>query len=139
MRTPVRDHTTKVDTVIAFHLGSVSLFRPEPSFTVHHRIALLAVCLAFALNAVAQQPLRTVPAEVKRGRMSHAQDMDVLLDGSRVRLAPGVLIRDTGNRFVLPVDLPPNAVVGYLTNLQGQIDRVWILTPEEAARPAPRR
>jgi hypothetical protein len=105
---------------------------------VRVRLALLVAAFAFALNtsysAFAQQPLRTIPAEAKRGRITHIQAMDVTVDGRRVRLAPGVLIRDANNRFVLPAEIPADAAVGYLTNLEGQIDRVWILTPAEAAR-----
>ena len=103
-------------------------------------LAFSASALAFSLSfsALAQQPLRTIPAEAKRARIEHVQSMDVLVDGRRSRLAPGVLIRDASNRFVLPAELPAGATVGYLTNLEGQIDRIWILTPEEAARPARR-
>jgi hypothetical protein len=101
-------------------------------------IAFALAALVFAATAFAQQPLRTIPLDAKRGRMTHIQAMDVQLDGRPTRLAPGVIIRDAGNRIILPTTLPSDAPVGYLVDFQGQIDRVWILTPEEAARPARR-
>lgn len=94
---------------------------------------LLLICLC-ALCAAAQAQLRAIPGEAKRGEIRHVQDMIVSIDGARQRLAPGAQIRDPDNRIVLPAALPAGAPVRYLVDAQGQVHRVWILTPAEAAK-----
>jgi hypothetical protein len=37
--------------------------------------------------------------------------------------------------IVLPTALPPDSLVKYQLNEAGQVHRVWILTPQEAAQP----
>ncbi len=66
--------------------------------------------------------------------MRHEQDMIVRIDGRIARLAPGAQIRDIENRLVLPAMLPPGSRVKYTVDSQGLVDRVWILSPREAAR-----
>ena len=90
---------------------------------------LLACCAALA---AAQ--LRTVPPEAKRGAMTHKQDMIVTVDGKDQRLSPGAQIRDTDNRLVLPVALPPKSDVKYLVDAVGNVHRVWILSKAESAQ-----
>jgi hypothetical protein len=87
----------------------------------------------FAHPALAQ--LRTLPQEATRGHIRHVAEMDVEIDGARERLSPGAQIRDGSNRLVLPSALPAGALVKYARDAQGLVHRVWILTPEEAARP----
>jgi len=94
---------------------------------------LLVAFLALYCAAAAGQ-LRTIPDEAKRGVMSHIEVTTVNLDGQAVELAAGVLIRDTENRIILPISLPPNSVVKYQLDAESRIRRVWILTPEEAAQ-----
>jgi hypothetical protein len=95
------------------------------------RLSFLFLCL-FATAAAAQ--LRTVPPEAKRGTMSHLQEMMVSLDGKSARLSPGAQIRDTSNRLVLPVSLPPKSDVKYLVDAVGNVHRVWILSAQESAQ-----
>jgi hypothetical protein len=96
------------------------------------RLALFVLLAFFTALAAAQ--LRTVPPEAKRGTMSHLQDMIVQLDGKQQRLSPGAQIRDTSNRLVLPVALPPKSDVKYLLDGVGNVHRVWILSPAESAQ-----
>jgi hypothetical protein len=98
------------------------------------RAALVAALLALAAAPAAAQ-LRTLPADAKRGTLSHLHAMEVLLDGQPVRLAPGAQIRDADNRIVLPMQLPPGSRVKYQLDSDGMLRRAWILTPEEAAQP----
>jgi hypothetical protein len=95
--------------------------------------AFAAVLLAFFCAAAAAQ-LRTIPEEAKRGIMSHRETMTVDLDGQPRELAPGAQIRDAENRILLPVALPPNSTVKYELDAEGKIKRIWILTPDEAAK-----
>ncbi|MEW5865027.1 MAG: hypothetical protein AB1773_15770 [Pseudomonadota bacterium] len=102
------------------------------------RAALLVAALQLAAAPAAAQ-LRSIPADAKRGTLSHVQEMTVLLDGKPARLAPGAQIRDGENRIVLPTQLPPGSPVKYQLDGEGNLRRVWILTPAEAAQPDPQR
>jgi hypothetical protein len=90
--------------------------------------------LLFILVGSASAQLRTVPPEAKRGTMSHKQEMIVTLDGKDQRLSPGAQIRDTDNRLMLPVALPPKSDVKVLFDAVGNVHRVWILSAAESAQ-----
>ena len=96
------------------------------------RIFAALILLSFATLASAQ--LRTVPPEARRGTVSHVQDLLIELDGKPGRLSPGAQIRDTSNRLVLPVALPPKSDVKYLLDGAGNLHRVWILSAQESAQ-----
>jgi hypothetical protein len=96
------------------------------------RTCLLAVVCLLANPALAQ--LRTIPDAAKRGEMRHVQEMIVAIDGGMQRLSPGAQVRDAGNRLIVPSAIPAGSLVKYLLNDAGQVHRVWILSPEEAAR-----
>jgi hypothetical protein len=98
------------------------------------RSALVAAILATVAGSVLAQ-LRAIPQEAKRGRMSHVESLQVEVNGERMQLAPGAQIRDLSNLLVLPAALPPNSLVKYTRDPQGNVARVWILTPQEAAQP----
>ena len=95
---------------------------------------LLALLVACALCGGALAQLRSIPQEAKRGEMRHLQAMTVEIDGKPQRLAPGAQIRDVANRIVVPTSLPKATPVRYLTNAEGHVRQVWILSPEEAAK-----
>ena len=96
------------------------------------RLVFVLVLLAPAL-ALAQ--FRTIPKEAKRGEIRSLGQMDVAIDGRKLRLSPGAQIRDAGNRVTLPTALPPDAKVKYLLDGQNMVHRVWILSPQEIAQP----
>jgi hypothetical protein len=96
---------------------------------------LIAAALLAAWVAGAAAQLRTIPADARRGRLSHVQDMVVEIDGQRTKLAPGAQIRDGDNRVVLPVAVPPGSLVKYRLDGEGLVRQAWILTPQEAAQP----
>ena len=91
---------------------------------------LLALC---CLAAAAQQ--REIPADAKRGKLTHVYDMDVRIDEQLQRLAPGVRIRDAENRIVVPMSVPPKSDVKYRLDQAGYVREVWILTADEVAPP----
>lgn len=101
------------------------------------RVALL-IALAGATQ-LAQAQFRTIPADAKRGEIRHVGQMDVEIDGKKMRLSPGAQIRDPGNLIVLPAALPAGAKVKYLLDPQEMVQRVWILSPQEAAQPDPKQ
>ena len=94
-----------------------------------------AALLALAAASAAQAQLRTIPAEAKRAKLSHVQGMTVEIDGKKTVLAAGAQIRDASNMIVLPAALPAGVLVKYTPDMQGQLWRVWILSPREAAQP----
>ena len=97
--------------------------------------SLLAILLFTLAAGAAQAQLRTIPADAKRAKLTHLQGMTVDIDGKQAQLAMGAQIRDGSNRIVVPIAVPPGALVKYLPDGQGQVSRVWILTPQEAAQP----
>ena len=98
------------------------------------RLVVAALLACASVAALAQ--LRTLPQDAKRGAMRHLQDMIVQIDNSRARLAPGAQIRDAQNRLILPTAIPAGSLVRYQRDAQGMVERVWVLTSEEAAQPA---
>jgi len=96
----------------------------------------LAIC--FAAGAAHAQ-FRTIPADAKRGTMNHVQGMTVEIDGKAVQLAAGAQIRDDRNMIVVPSAVRPGVLIKYLPDAQGQLARIWILSPQEAAQPDPRK
>jgi len=100
-------------------------------------LAGLAGGLALA-GAVAQTAvLRTLPADAKRGQLSHVRENLVSLDGRQIKLAPGAQIRGANNLIVVPTALPKDSLVKYQLNGSGELVRAWVLTTEEAAKKDP--
>jgi hypothetical protein len=98
---------------------------------------VVAAATALAPSFPAQAQLRSIPADAKRAIMSHVVGMTVDLDGKLAMLAAGAQIRDDRNMIVVPTALPKGVLVKYQLDTQGQVGRVWILSPQEAAQPDP--
>ena len=102
------------------------------------RVFLATALLTLAAGA-AQAQLRTIPADAKRATMSHVQGMTVELNGKKTEMAAGAQIRDANNMIVLPTALPSGSLIKFMPDAQGQVWRVWILSPQEAAQPDPKK
>ena len=76
---------------------------------------------------------RVFPADAKAGVLKDFAYPMVQVDDNAYRLAPGALIYDRFNRTVAPNYLPQGAKVLFRIDGQGQLSRMWLLTPEEAA------
>ena len=63
----------------------------------------------------------------------------VSVGGDARLLSPGAQIRDTSNRIVLHSYIKGEYTVRALIDNNGQVHRVWILTPEEIAVPDPKQ
>ena len=97
---------------------------------------ILAVVL---LAASAHAQLRTIPDEAQRGTIRHLREMLVEINGREVLLSPSATIRDSLNLIIVPSALPAGgAEADYLIGADGQVLRIWLITPEEAARPRQR-
>jgi len=125
-------------------LGSVVQVHLSPPHTPVRASRLLNAVVATAVLAAgavacagtAFAQLRSIPDDAKRGQIRHVREMIVEIDGAQARLSPGAQIRSPDNRIVLPVALPPEPLlVKYRVDAAGLVHRVWILTPEEAAKP----
>jgi len=103
------------------------------------RFALAMLLVSAAGAALAQPILRTIPADSKRGVMSPVQGMTVEIDGKRIELAAGAQIRDDRNMILVPTALPRDAKVKYQLDPDGKLRRAWILSPQEAAQPDPKK
>lgn len=95
--------------------------------------ALLICALVMPASVMAQ--VRRIPDSAKRGSIVHIQETVVEIDGQRMRLSAGAQTRGQNNLIIMPLSLPPGALVKYTLDGTGQIHRVWVLTPEEAAAP----
>jgi hypothetical protein len=83
---------------------------------------------------------RPFPDTAKRGTMSPAVYPTIVIDGSTRRLSAGGRIWNTDNLIQMPATLRSgDYAVNYTETLQGDIDRIWILNPQESKKPAPRR
>jgi hypothetical protein len=103
---------------------------------VHHRAAYLALLLGLlAAPVLAQSRPTPIPADARLGLIRHVEAMAVTVDGKAMQLAAGAQVRDQQNLIIVPVSIPRNgAWAGYTLNAQGQVFRVWLLTPAELAR-----
>jgi hypothetical protein len=96
-------------------------------------LAVLICALVLPLTAMAQ--VRQIPDDANRGNIVHVQDTMVEIDGQPMRLSAGAQIRSLDNLIIVPMSVPRGALVKYTLDGTGQIHRVWVLTPEEAAAP----
>lgn len=94
-------------------------------------------CLSFqqALAAVS----RPIPANATKAVMTFVGNGLVVVDSRQLVLGPAVQIRDTHNRIVQPTHFAGEHKVRVLTDINGYIHRVWILTPAEIAAPDPKQ
>lgn len=81
---------------------------------------------------------RPFPAHAKRGTMTPAVYPAIIIDDKQRELSPGAQIFNTENTIEMPSSLRGNKIaVNFTENNQGQIHRIWMLSPQEAATPLP--
>jgi hypothetical protein len=106
------------------------------------RVLRLALCLVLAClssQLVLAAVPRPFPVAAKKMEMMLAGNGQVSVDGDVRLLSPGAQIRDIYNRIVLPSHIKGEYTVRALIDNNGQVHRVWILTPEEIAAPDPKQ
>jgi hypothetical protein len=100
---------------------------------------VFAVALAAPLAGTAQQLPRSFPPNALRGDLQVLAPPEATMDGRAVRLAPGVRIRGENNLLVLSgTVVNQRLTVNYTLDGFGLVKDVWVLRPEEAAKPWPR-
>ncbi|WP_423459613.1 hypothetical protein [Ottowia sp. VDI28] len=97
-------------------------------------VALSAMALtSLLLGAGVQAQVRNFPQDVKRAQIVFAAPPEVLVNGQREFLAPGVRVRNQQNLLALTGSLHGQMfTVNYLRDPAGLIREIWILTPDEA-------
>ncbi|HEX9192200.1 MAG TPA: hypothetical protein VF871_00375 [Burkholderiales bacterium] len=103
--------------------------------TAARRVPYLLMAAAL-LAASAPAQTRSIPEAALSGYIQHIQGMAVTMDGNPMQLAPGSTVRDQKNLIIVPAAMPrQGAWADYVVDRNGQIFRVWLLTPEEQAQP----
>lgn len=96
----------------------------------------------FALVAVtlsAQAFDRPFPQNAKRGDLEMSNYPQVLINDKVRNLSAGARIWNQQNLIQMPASLQGNTfIVNYTEDLEKRIDRIWILTAEEAKLPPPK-
>ncbi|HEY8608815.1 MAG TPA: hypothetical protein VIM12_17000 [Noviherbaspirillum sp.] len=110
-------------------------FYDEMGLQMRHRpLLFLFLAAQFLLPALAAD--RPFPPVAKRGTMSSAPHPQIVIEGRQRQLAPGARIWNEDNLIQLPASIDVRGVpVNYTEDADGAIDRVWMLTPEEARQP----
>ena len=98
-------------------------------------LLLLILLVFFWAGTGAAQQIRQLPVNGKRGVTGASLQLpQVIISRETRNLAPGGLIFDTHNRTIVHGSLPVGADVWYQLNSGGQIQRIYILRPDEQAR-----
>lgn len=105
------------------------------------RIQHFLACLALLIAASAAQAFeRPFPANVKRGTMTPGVYPAITIDGKPRTLAVVARVWNQDNLIEQPASLREEQVpVNYTETPAGDIDRVWILTADEANHPLPKQ
>jgi hypothetical protein len=94
------------------------------------------VLMLVALSAAALN--RSFPLEAKRGLVSFAVYPKMIINDTERKPAAGLRIWNTNNMIQFRSTLRTDKVIiNYTEDYLKQIDRIWILTPAEAAKPPP--
>jgi hypothetical protein len=97
-------------------------------------LALVSVSL-WAAPVLAQMRSTPIPGNAKLGHIRHVEAMAVTVSKKPMQLATGATIRNQQNLIIVPVGIPrEGAWAAFTLDRDGQISRVWLLTPEELAR-----
>jgi hypothetical protein len=101
-------------------------------------LALLSAPL-WTAPVIAQTRSAPIPEDARRGYIRHDKEMAVTVGGKPMQLAAGAIIRDRRNLIIVPMSIPrEGAWADIKLDRNGRIFRVWLLTPEELARPRKR-
>lgn len=102
------------------------------------RILLISVVLA-ATTLSAQAFERPFPPGVKRGEMTPAVAPAIIINDKTRTLTAGARIWNQNNTIDMPAALRGSKLIVNYTEIDsGEIDRVWILTADEARQALPK-
>ncbi|NEX60832.1 hypothetical protein [Noviherbaspirillum galbum] len=97
------------------------------------RLRPILAILAFLVAATSVAADRPFPQQTKRGTMTPANFPQIVIDGQTRHLAPAARIWNADNFIEMPAALRgSDFTVNYTEDMNGDIDRVWILSADEA-------
>jgi hypothetical protein len=100
------------------------------------RQALLLITL-FCLASVAIADERIFPAQTKRGKLTVTERVEVMIDGKVKNTHPSTRIYNENDLIVqIATVFVKNAIVNYTENDLGDIEKIWLLTTQEASHPS---
>ncbi|GBG01951.1 hypothetical protein AZSI13_12780 [Azospira sp. I13] len=97
---------------------------------------LLTLGLLWVLPAQAQFVTRVIPPQASAGKLYAVRQGQAAISNYVYRLAPGVQFRNGDNLIILSdtlANLGEPLIVRYTVDVNGDLFRVWILTPNEIA------
>ena len=95
--------------------------------------AMVAATEAAAVSTLAFE--RPFPPQAKRGTMKPDLFPSIVIDGKPRLMTAGARIWNADNLIQMPASLPVrNVIVNYTENDSFEIDRIWILSEQEAAQ-----
>ncbi|MEO5689807.1 MAG: hypothetical protein ABIR54_20815 [Burkholderiaceae bacterium] len=102
----------------------------------------LAFALAGTLATLAPGPAnaqgtlqRNFPQNALRGKVVFGSPPAIRMNGVATHLSPGYRIHGQDNLIVMSAQLAGStATVDYITDVEGHVVEIWILTPAEAAK-----
>ena len=101
-------------------------------------LLMATLLLAASLSPPALAFDRPFPPNALRGKMTPGYFPDVSIDGKARQLSPSARIFNEDNTIDMPASLRGrDIVVNYTVDAMGNIDRIWILTRDEAALKVP--
>jgi hypothetical protein len=100
---------------------------------------LLISCLLAVTVLSAYAFDRPFPQNAKRGVLKLGAYPNITINDKAYRLSAGSRIWNQGNLIQMPSSLTDDKyLVNYTQDMQGEVDRVWILTDVEAKMPPPK-
>ncbi|MBI3285064.1 MAG: hypothetical protein HYZ65_09495 [Burkholderiales bacterium] len=100
---------------------------------------LLPVLLLLAMSLTVMAAERSFPANTRRGVLNMAAYPDIVIDGKIKHALPVLRIYNEENLIVMPGTLSAGRIyVHYTENDFGEIDKIWIVTAQEARKPLPK-
>ena len=105
------------------------------SFKALRKLLTMSLTVTLLAAGVAHAQFRTLPPASKRVTVGQQKyPLPYVNFGDKpFKLAPGGVIYDQNNRFILHEALPPGADVIYTVDTNGDIARIYVLTPQEQA------
>jgi len=99
------------------------------------QVLLLTTLFGFASMAMADE--RIFPAQTKRGKLTVTERVEVMIDGKIRNTRPSTRIYNENDLIVqISTVFVKNAAVNYTENDLGDIEKIWLLTAQEASRPS---
>jgi len=93
-----------------------------------------AVVLASNVHAQLSRLIPLPPSDSKLGELTAMDYPQIEINGEILQLGAGGQIRGTNNLIILPAMFTEFGPILYWVGPTGDVQRIWLLTPEEAAQ-----